>query len=229
MKGILRVAIVALVAATVLSAPGGSRVGAQTATPQAAPQATAQPSATGLPQIPDPVAVTLDASTTAFLALDFQQASCNASRPTCVASLPTVASALAAARAANVSVFYSTTPGNTTLPEVAPMPSDTVVPTFGADKFFKTNLDDLLKAAGITTVVITGTASNSAVLYTALEAAVRGYTVVVAEDGISASTDFPTFYAEWQLLNGPGTANPQNTPLQPKAATLSRTDLITYE
>jgi nicotinamidase-related amidase len=66
------------------------------------------------------------------------------------------------------------------------------------------------------------------VMYTATAAAQRGYTVVVAEDGISAATDIATTVALWQLLHGPG-ANPQNMPLQAKAVTLSRTDLITYK
>jgi len=101
--------------------------------------------------------------------------------------------------------------------------------TSSADKFFGTDLDSILKQHGITTVVVTGTSSNGAVLYTSFSAAERGYTVVVAEDGISADTDFATQFTEWQLLNGPGTTNLQNTPLQPKAVTLSRTDLITYK
>ncbi|HTE83738.1 MAG TPA: isochorismatase family protein, partial [Dehalococcoidia bacterium] len=115
------------------------------------------------------------------------------------------------------------------VPDVQPAANDTVVISVNADKFFNTNLDDVLKQGGITNVVMVGTFSNGAVLYTAFEAAARGYTVVVAEDGLSAPTDFATFVTEWQLLNGPGTANLQNTPLQPKAVTLSRTDLITYK
>jgi len=232
-------AVLALVAVAALSAQTGPRVSAQTATPQASPQAnpTATPQAAGssLPTVPDPVAVTLDHTTTAFLALDFLQSNCGTPtapaptpRPACAASLTAVASGLAAARAASVLVVYSQFPGGIIVDPVAPNPGDPVVAA-GADKFLGTNLDDILKQAGISTVVITGTGSNGAVLYTAFEASARGYTVVVAEDGISANSDLITQYSEWQLLTGPGTSNPQNTPLKPMAVTLSRTDLITYK
>jgi len=52
--------------------------------------------------------------------------------------------------------------------------------------------------------------------------------VVVPEDGIGATKDLATSVALWQLLHGPG-GNAQNIPLQPRAVTLSRTDLITYQ
>jgi hypothetical protein len=180
-----------------------------------------------LPSIPPPVPVSLDAASTVFMALDFVTPTC-ANRPACAASLPAVQAGLAAARSAGVPVLYSVVGGNPVDPSIAPQPGDVVLTTFGPDKFYNTNLDDILKADGASTLVITGTAADGAVLYTAYEAAQRGYTVVVAEDGISSNTDFATFLTEWQLLNGPGTVNPDNTPLQPKAVTLSRTDLISY-
>ncbi len=180
-----------------------------------------------LPTIPDPVAVSVPAEGTAFLALDFVTPTC-ANRPACAASLPAVQAGIDAARSAGVPVIYSVVGSGGLDPSLAPLPGETVLQTFGADKFYNTNLDDMLKADGVNTLVITGTAANGAVLYTAFEAVQRGYTVVVAEDGISSNTDFATFLTEWQLLNQPGGANAQNTPLQPKAVTLSRTDLIAY-
>ena len=150
-------------------------------------------------------------------------------RPACVATLPAVSAALSAARSATVPVFYSSVGTGNILPDVTPAAGDTVVKSFGADKFYNTDLDAMLKAAGVTTLVITGTSSNGAVLYTGYEAAARGYTVVVGEDGISAGSDFANLFTEWQLLNLPGPANPQNTPLQAKAVTLSRTDLVSYK
>ena len=64
-------------------------------------------------------------------------------------------------------------------------------------------------------------------LYTAFGANVRGYTVVVATDGISAAP-FPMVLTQYQLLNQPGFANPENTPLAENKVTLSRSDLITF-
>ena len=82
------------------------------------------------PDVPAPVAVTLDPSTTAFLALDFQSTNCSeASRPACVAQLPILSGSLSAARAANVPVFYSYTPGGSIRPEVAPSGTDVQLET----------------------------------------------------------------------------------------------------
>ena len=61
--------------------------------------------------------------------------------------------------------------------------------------------------------MVVGTATNGAVLYTTLEANLRGYTVVVPEDGVSAGSRFMC-YSLFQLLNEPGLANAQNTPLR---------------
>jgi len=196
-----------------------------------APVAAQAPAGVTVPALPDPAAVSLDASTTAFLALDFNNSTC-ANLPACVATLPAVATAITAARAASVLVVYSSggSPGSSgtpLLPDVLQGPNDPLVVS-GADKFYGTNLDDILKQHGITTVVLTGTFTNGAILYTAFAAAERGYAVVVAEDGVSARGDVATPATEWLLLNSPGTSNPQNTPLQAKAVTLSRTDLITY-
>jgi nicotinamidase-related amidase len=214
MSGLQRLTVACLFALAACSIPA---VGAVAQTAGGAIQ---------LPTIPDPVAVTLDASSTAFLALDFNSTVC-ANTPACVATLPAVAAGLSAARTAGALIAYSSTPNATVLPDVLQLPDDPVV-TSSADKFFNTNLDDVLKQRRIATVVLTGTITNGAILYTGFAAAARGYTVVIAADGVSARSDFANFAAEWQLLNGPGTSNPQNTPLQPKAATLSRMDLITY-
>jgi nicotinamidase-related amidase len=204
----------ALLAVTALSLQGEGLVLAQ------APDALA---------VPDPAAVTLDASTTAFLAIDFLQTTCG-SNPTCVGTLPAVAAGLGSARAANAHIVYSVhlAPDNLIMADVAPMPTDPIFAAVPGDKFFDSNLDYLLRQTGITTLVLSGISSNSGVMYTAGAAVQRGYTVVVAEDGISAATDLATTVALWQLLHGPG-ANPQNVPLQAKSVTLSRTNLITYK
>jgi nicotinamidase-related amidase len=76
--------------------------------------------------------------------------------------------------------------------------------------------------------VIVGSATNGAVLYTTFEAGLRGYTVVIAEDGTSADSGFIQHYSLFQLLNEPGFSNPQNTPLKAGAVTLSKTSLVTF-
>jgi nicotinamidase-related amidase len=210
----------ALAQATPTATPSGTASAAPSATPAAT-------SSGQVPTIPSPTALQLDPSTTAFLALDFNNAICGAN-PVCVATVPAVSGAIDAARAAGATIVYSTTAtGNGILDDVHAQSSDATV-TSGADKFFNTNLDDILKQNNISTVVITGTVTNGAVLFTSFGATNRGYTVVVPVDGVSARSDFATAGSLWQVLNGPG-GNTQNTPLQPKAVTLSRTDMITYK
>ncbi|HEY7068144.1 MAG TPA: isochorismatase family protein [Chloroflexota bacterium] len=191
--------------------------------------APAPAAAQALPTIPAPVAVTLDPATTAYLVLDLNSQVC-APQPGCVATLPAAAALLARARQAGAFVVYSNTrtPGTTILPEVAPLPDDPIVAS-SADKFFNTNLDEILSSHGIRTTIMVGTAANGAVLYTAFGASTRGYTVVVAEDVIPAPDDFAVFVTRYQLLNQPGFGNPSNEPLRERAVTLSRTDLISFQ
>ena len=180
-----------------------------------------------LPAIPDPVPVTLERETTALLMLDFQEGTC-LSRPACVESLPTIVALFDWARAGGLWVFHSGTMGGVPLPEAARLPDEPVVIS-SANKFFNTDLDELLRERGIRTLVMAGTTANGAVLYTSFGATSRGYTVVVAEDGISSPNDFQTFLTRYQLLNQPGFANPNNMPLQANAVTLSRSDLLAIQ
>ena len=64
------------------------------------------------PAAPKLKAVKADAKTTALLMLDFMHQNCG-KREACVASLPAVKKLLAAARAANATVIYSTIPHTT--------------------------------------------------------------------------------------------------------------------
>lgn len=181
-----------------------------------------------VPTLPQPVAVAVDATTTSYLVLDLTSVIC-APQPTCRATLPAAAALLAQARNAGALVVYSQTltPGSMVLPEVAPRPGEATVAA-RSDKFIGTTLDDILKSKGIKTVVIVGSAANGAVLYTSFGANVRGYTVVVAVDGISAPDPFAVFAAQYQLLHQPGFANPENKPLVQDRVTLSRSNLITF-
>ena len=175
-----------------------------------------------LPRIPDPVPVELPVATTAFLVLDIQDSNC-LRRPACVESLPAMANLLERARQAKVLVVYTGTPASI-LPEVAPREGEPIPATSGGDKFYNSDLDQILKDAGITTLLLVGTTAVNAVVNTAFAATQRGYTVVVAEDGISADNDFQVFYARYHLL----LQNLQNVPLTPRAATLTRMDMVTF-
>jgi nicotinamidase-related amidase len=166
--------------------------------------------------------VTLDPKTTAVLVLDLVRQGCNAQRrPRCLPTVAPVQAMLTRARAAGASVIYSLVVGSTAadiLPGVARVGDEPTV-TSGTDKFLNTDLADILKAHGITRVVIVGTAANGAVLTTATEAALRGLQVVVAVDGVSDTTPYAEQYTAWDLINAPVIA---------PRVTLSRTDIITF-
>jgi len=202
-----------------------------TAAPTAVPTASASPAPNPnlAPALPAPVAVTLDAKTTALVVLDVINPTCS-TRPACNDSIPALQALIKKAKDASVPVVYTNTAAtNAIVPQVAPAAGDvTVVPT-NADKFNNPDFDATFKSKKVTTLLLVGTRSNGAVLYTAFEANVRGYTVVVAVDGISGSIPFETTLAEWQMLNQPGFTNADNKPLAEKLVTLSRGDLITFK
>jgi len=151
-------------------------------------------------------------------------------QPRCTGDMvPRIAAFLPQARKAGVYVVYSTPPsGSPVLPEVAPAPGDPVFSGQGQDRFYNTNLDSMLKAKGVTTVVLAGWRENGSVLYTSIGATLRGYTAVVADDATSAGTDYDVAIGRYQMLTQLS-ANAANEPLKPKATTLSRTDMIAFE
>jgi nicotinamidase-related amidase len=175
-----------------------------------------------IPPPPALEAVTVDPATTAFLVLDIQNQNCNAERrPRCVASLPRVERLLAEARQRGLTIVYTLTSRATEAdirPEVAPKPGEPVVRS-GVDKFFGTDLEAILREAGVETVILAGTSAHGAVLHTAAGAAARGFRVVVPVDGMSASEPYAEQYTAWHLVNSPGTA---------RRTTLTRTEWIQF-
>jgi nicotinamidase-related amidase len=201
-----------------LLAAAGLAIGVA-ATPVAAQQVPAQPS---------PVPVTLDPATTALVVLDITTQTCTP-QPNCMEMLPRVESLLSNARNAGVYVVYSVP--NTQppiLPEVQPAQNDPVVIGQAQDRFFATPLDVMLRTHNVDKVLLVGWRENGSVLYTAVGGVIRGYTVAVADDGTSAATDYDIAIGRYQLLTQLN-ANATNDPLKKMAATLTRTDLITFQ
>jgi len=222
--GYNRTASIVVVAASVLAVACSSSAPSQPGTP--APSSARSSLA---PSLPAPVGLIVPHNTTAYLLLDLTSIVCTP-RPSCVATLPAAAALLKKARDSKAFVLYTDTPtaGSQIRAEVAPQ-ADEVKVTAHADKFFGTQLDEILKQHGVKTLVLAGTSVNGAVLYTAFEANLRGYTVVVAEDAVSSDDPYVVQLSLFQLLNQPGFTNPQNKPLLPNSVTLSRTDLITFQ
>lgn len=174
-----------------------------------------------IPPPPKIAAQTVDSHSTALLLLDFSVATCNEKRrPSCVRSIPRVADLLQRARAHHMLVVYSIG-GKSSHELPAPLAKRDHEPTVaaGVDKFFRTDLEQILAGAGIHTVIVTGTSAHGAVLYTASGAALRGLRVIVPVDGFSASDPFAELYTAWHLVNAPASISSH--------VTLTRTNLIT--
>jgi len=175
-----------------------------------------------VPPAPELKTVKIDSRGTALLMLDFNKQTCNAERrPRCVASIPKVQKLLTEARAKGIPVIYSLSAGAAVADiakELAPVTGEPVVSS-GPDKFFGTDLEKILREKGVKTVMVVGTASHGAVLYTASGAALRGMQVIVPVDGISAEVTYAEQYVAWHLLNAPRIST---------LVTLTKVDLIGY-
>jgi len=183
-----------------------------------------------MPALPDAVGVTLNPATTALMVLDYVEPICN-SQPKCKdGMLSAVIPFIALARKAGVVVGYGTREQNMSkwLPQVAPAPDDIKVVSTAQDRFYNTDLDKELKAKGITTIILVGWKVSGSVTYTSVGATVRGYTVVVPVDTTAAATDYEQIIGFYQILNQ-FNGNLTNQPLKPKAPTLSRTDMISFQ
>ncbi|WP_027624598.1 isochorismatase family protein [Clostridium lundense] len=160
-----------------------------------------------VPPAPELKSVTVDPKTSALLILDMETSICKSYR--CIASIPNIYNLLTKSRKNGMLVVYSLIPtGNPSdvFKQLAPLPSDPIVKS-SVDKFYKTNLEEILQKKGIKTVIITGYAANGAVLHTATSAAFRGYNVIVPVDCMSANIPYAEQYTAWHMLNSPGTRN----------------------
>jgi len=128
---------------------------------------------------------------------------------------------LADARAAKAPVVYSIIANSTTadvMPDVAPLADEPWVQA-GPDKFLNTELAKILKDKGIQTVIVTGTASNGAVLFTAAGAAFRGLNVIVPVDGMSAADPYADLASTFMFVNAPSLS---------AKTTLTKADMIKF-
>jgi nicotinamidase-related amidase len=183
-----------------------------------------------MPPIPAPVAVTLKPASTAVLVFDVVEPIC-ASRPNCLKTMvPAISTLLARARKAGITVGYGTREPTLSkwMPEVAPEKGDLTFVSYAQDRFFNTDLDKILKAKGVTTLILTGWKISGSVLYTSVGATLRGYTVVIPVDASLGPNDYEEVIGLYQILNQ-NSANPTNQPLKEKTSTLSRADLITFQ
>ena len=156
------------------------------------------------PPAPELKTVTVDPANTAILVIDFSDA-CSAN-PRCAAAIPKVKQLLANARAHHMLVVYTTHGTVKTLKDVTPMPGEQTV-VGHANKFADTGLDAILKAHGITSVIVMGETPNGSPLFTCMGAASLGYKVVVPVDTIPGNSPYAEQTAVWAVANDPVVGN----------------------
>jgi len=165
------------------------------------------------PNRPEAKPLTLDIKTTAILVLDMN-ARCDDPKQVCSKIAEPLGVFLDKARAAGVPIIYtvSATVKGKPLGELA-MPlkkkeGETVIYPDAFDKFVGGELQAWLKDKGAKTLVITGSSTNAAVLYTATSAArMHRYGVVIPMDGVNAATQYEHEYSLHQFTVLPSEAN----------------------
>jgi nicotinamidase-related amidase len=165
------------------------------------------------PNRPEPKAVTLDSKSTAVLVLDLN-ARCDDPKQVCSKITASLGDFLDKARAAAVPIIYTVSTAAKGKPigePAAPLrrkENEVIIYPDGFDKFYSGELQPLLKDKGIQTLIITGSSTNAAVLYTATTAArMHRYTVVIPMDGVNAATRYEHEYAIHQFTVLPSEAN----------------------
>jgi nicotinamidase-related amidase len=165
------------------------------------------------PNHPEAKPLTLDSKSTAVLVLDLS-ARCQNAKQVCSKLMTPLGEFLEKARVAGVPVIFSVSAAakGTPLGEVAaPLKrreSEPVIYPDGFDKFVGGDLQAWLKQKNAKTLIITGSSSNTAVLYTATTAArIHRYAIVIPMDGINANTPYEEEYSIHQFTVLPNNAN----------------------
>ena len=159
------------------------------------------------PPPPELKDVTVDPSTTALLLLDIMKFNCS-TRPRCVAAMPVIKPRHDAARAHDMTVWYSlvgsdgkATPDDVMDAAIKPRAGEWYRQG-GPDKFLGSTLEPTLKQAGIKTVIICGNSFQGATVGTSQEAVQRGFKVIVPVDCSAGEDVYHEQYAAFQLAKG---------------------------
>jgi nicotinamidase/pyrazinamidase len=75
--------------------------------------------------------------------------------------------------------------GGRVVDELKPENEDVIIPKTTYTGFFGTDLDESLRRLGVDSLRLTGTVTHICVLFTAMEAVLRDYSVTVVEDGVA--------------------------------------------
>lgn len=163
-----------------------------------------------VPPAPQLKEVTVDPSTTALLLLGLMKENCGI-QPRCVAAVPNIKRVHDMARAHNMVVWYALvaenggtgTPDDMIDPGIKPRPGEWYR-LGGAEKFAGSTLQPILRQAGIKTVIICGFSFEGPILGTAIEAAQRGYKVILPLDCSAGRSEYREQYVTYELgVGGP--------------------------
>jgi nicotinamidase-related amidase len=157
------------------------------------------------PPVPELKNITIDPMKTAILVVDFS-AGCTMN-PRCVVAIPKVKELLDKARASHTLVVYTAYGNMKPLKDVQSIPDVEQTVVGHANKFADTDLDKILKAHGITTVIAMGETPNGGPLFTCMGAASLGYKVIVPVDTIPGSSPYAEQMAIWAIANDPVVGN----------------------
>lgn len=167
------------------------------------------------PNRPHPQRLDLETKTTAILVLDLSNR-CHDPKEVCFQLMEPLSKFLERARQSSVPILYtiSAAAKGTPLGEVAtPLKRRETEPILypdAFDKFMGGELQDQLNRVSCRSLVIVGSATNFAVLYTATTAArIHRYDVVIPLDGVNAKRQYEHEYAIHQLTILPASANKQ--------------------
>ena len=165
------------------------------------------------PNRPEPKPVSLDSKTTAVLVLDLSSR-CQDPKQVCSKLMPGLGEFLEKARVSAVPIIYtvSASAKGTPLGEVAaPLrrkEGEPVLYPDAFDKFMGGELHAFLKEKGARTLIVTGSSTNTAVLYTATTAArIHRYGIVIPMDGVNANKQYEQDYSLHQFTVLPSEAN----------------------
>lgn len=157
------------------------------------------------PNRPEPKQVSLDRKTTAVLVLDLN-ARCHDPKEVCSKLMQPLGEFLERVRGSSILIVYTISLmfKGTPLGEVAsPLKrreTEPVIYPDAFDKFVGRELRDILNQRNAENLVIVGSLTNMAVLYTSTSAArIHRYNVIIPMDGVNAKSKYEHEYAIHQL------------------------------